>query len=371
MIAVFTILLCVFSASAFAADLSFTTETVDARVGTGQYASIAMDTQGRVWVGYRRVTGPYAAEYCVAVRDAGVWTIETAYASTRRPSRLVLMAGDVPGVAWPGNSGVVFSSRPGAPGTPWVQEDFSGGYAPWAAEIECDRFGVVHAYNHWSFHNFGTLEYSVRTGAGWLTEQMDWSPYIFIAHEAKADIAIADDGSVHMAIVAQRQVPFGMEYWRRAGGNWITEMLPHGDWPSIVVAGLGPIVSYHDFETGTLRYQWRVGGTWYGGEIDPFSSGRYSEIVQGLDGTLHVAYYDDGNGDLRYAVKAPGAWEIHTVDAVGDVGAWSSIVLDVNGHPHFAYQDANNFTMKYATLDLPTPVEVKSWGALKAIFEQR
>ena len=278
----------------------------------------------------------------------------------------------VPGVARPGNSGVVFSSRPGAPGTPWVQENFSGGYAPWAAEIECDATGVVHAYNHWSFMNFGTLEYSVRTGAGWLTEQMDWSPYIFIAHKAKADIAIADDGSVHMAIVAQRQVAdTGIEYWHRSGGSWSSEMLPPGNWPSIVVTPLGPIVTYHDYASGTLRYQWKVGGTWIPGTIDPVSTGLYSEIVQDIDGTLHVAYYNDGTGDLGYAVRGSGTWELHTVDEEGKVGAWASIVLDVNGHPHFAYQDSGNGTLKYATLDLPTPVEVQSWGALKAVFEQR
>jgi len=375
MIAAFSISLCVLSTSAFAADsaLSFTTETVDARSGTGQYASIAMDSQGRIWIGYRRVIDASTMEYCVAVRESGGWSMEVAYTNTRRPTRLVLMPGDVPGVAWPASSGVTFLSRPGAPGTQWVEEPVSNGFAPWAAQIECDAFGRVHAYNHWSFHNFGNLEYSMRDGSGWRTEPLDWSSSIFIAHNAKADIAVPDDGSVHMAIVTQRQsaTEVGMEYWQRSGGSWSSELLPDGDWPSIVVTPLGPIVTYHDFATGTLRFEWRVGGTWVPGTIDQFSSGLYSEIVQDIDGTLHVAYYKNDTGDLRYAVRKGGAWELHTVDADGNVGAWSSVVLDVNGHPHFAYQDAADFTLKYATLDLPTPVEVQSWGALKAIFEQR
>jgi len=255
-----------------------------------------------------------------------------------------------------------------------VDENFSGGWAPWAAQIECDKFGNVHAYNHWSFHYIGTMEYSVRDGSGWSTERMYEGYDIFIAHAAKADIAIADDGSVHMAIVTQRQVandPGSIEYWHRSEGNWSSEMLPPGDWPSIVVTPLGPIVTYHDFATGTLRFEWRVGGTRVPGTIDQFSSGLYSEIVQDIDGTLHVAYYKNDTGDLRYAVRSGQSWELHTVDAEGDVGAWSSIVLDVNGHPHFAYQDAGNGTLKYARPNLPIPVEVQSWGALKAVFEQR
>jgi hypothetical protein len=370
-IAACLILTIVLPFAATAAVLTFRTETVDPADGAGQFASIVMDSQGRPWIGYRRVTGSYTGQYCVAVLESGVWNIEVAHANMSRPTRLVLMPGDVPAVAWPVNVGVHFISRPGAPGTQWVEESISDGYSPWAAQIECDMFGRVHAYNHWSYHYYGKLEYSVRDPSGWLTEQLDWSPYIFIAHEAKADIAVAADGTVHMAVVAVRQGEnAGMEYWRRSGGSWSMEMLPLGDWPSIVVTPLGPLITYHDFVSGTHRYQWKVGGNWIGGTIDPFSTGKYSEIVQGYDGSLHVAYYDDGNGNLRYAVRATGSWELHTVDAGGDVGAYASIVLDVDGHPHFAYRDATNGALKYATLQLPTPVEVRSWGALKAVFER-
>ena len=372
-IAACLILVIAFSFSASAADLSFRTEVVDPHDGAGQYASIVIDSHGRPWIGYRRATGSYTGEYCVAVIESGAWTIEVAHPDVYRPTRLVLMPGDIPAVAWPGNVGVHFISRPGAPGTQWAAESISDGYSPWAAQIECDMSGRVHAYNHWSYHYYGKLEYSVRDGSGWSTERLDWSGDIFIAHGAMADIGVASDGSVHMAIVTERQTfpgTGGIEYWRRSGDNWSSEILPRGDWPSIVVTALGPIVTYHDEETQTLHSQWKVGGIWMGGVIDPLSTGKYSEIAQGADGTLHVAYYDDNQGDLRYAVRGTGDWELHTVDAGGDVGAYASIVLDANGLPHFAYRDASSGALKYATLQLPTPVEVRSWGALKSAFGQ-
>jgi hypothetical protein len=370
-IAAFPALLILLPLPARSADLAFHTETVDS--GGIQYVSIAIDSQGRPWIGYRRATSSYQGDCYVAVRDGGQWSIELAHVDTRPLTRLVLMPGDVPGIAWPANSGIMFISRPGAPGTPWVEEPFSGGFSPWAAQIECDQFGNVHAYNHWSYHYYGTLEYSQRAGSGWLTEQLDFSGSIFIAHNARADIAVGDDGTVHMAMVTDRQLleggGGGIEYWKRSGGQWSFEILEPGDWPSIVVTDLGPLIVYRG--DGRLRFQWKVGGNWIDGDIDPYGGGMYAEIVQYLDGTLHVAHYDDGNGDLRYAVRSGNAWELHTVAAEGDVGAYASIALDVSGHPHFACRDATNGALEYATLDLATPVEAKSWGALKAIFDRR
>jgi len=63
----------------------------------------------------------------------------------------------------------------------------------------------------------------------------------------------------------------------------------------------------------------------------------------------HVAYYDAGAGDLKYAVRsAAGEWTTETVDAAGNVGEFCSLAVTDGGTPHIAYYDASNEDVKYA-----------------------
>jgi hypothetical protein len=80
--------------------------------------------------------------------------------------------------------------------------------------------------------------------------------------------------------------------------------------------------------------------------------GGESSIAIGPDNTIHIIYYDDTNGNLRYAKKTPTStsWSLQTIDSNGDVGAQSSIVLDSSGQPHVAYLDTTNGNLKYAKL---------------------
>lgn len=68
--------------------------------------------------------------------------------------------------------------------------------------------------------------------------------------------------------------------------------------------------------------------------------GKYADVVAAADGTLHVSYYDETNGDLRYVRRAPdGKWSSPVVvdGADTDSGLYTSISLDPNGNPAIAY----------------------------------
>ena len=70
-------------------------------------------------------------------------------------------------------------------------------------------------------------------------------------------------------------------------------------------------------------------------------------------GTLHLAFYDSAEHDLKYASRSPdGAWTAPVVvDAAdGNVGAELSLAIDRGGKPGVAYLDVNRHLLKYAHL---------------------
>ena len=100
-----------------------------------------------------------------------------------------------------------------------------------------------------------------------------------------------------------------------------------------------------------LYYTYNDGTSWQASEvIDPSSSvGRYAAIAVDSSGFLHISYFDEINGDLKYASNTSGSWEIEVVDFSGDVGRYSSIAIDANDSVHISYYDASNGDLKYAT----------------------
>ena len=68
-------------------------------------------------------------------------------------------------------------------------------------------------------------------------------------------------------------------------------------------------------------------------------AGYYASLASGAGGSLHVSYYRQGSGDLRYALFDSSSWITDTVDSLGDVGQYSSLALDSAGNPRISYKD--------------------------------
>ena len=75
--------------------------------------------------------------------------------------------------------------------------------------------------------------------------------------------------------------------------------------------------------------------------------GRYTTIALDSNDYPHICYYDDTNGDLKYAKMTGTTWNIETVDSDGDVGKYTSIAFDSNGYPHISYHDDTNKDLRY------------------------
>lgn len=75
-------------------------------------------------------------------------------------------------------------------------------------------------------------------------------------------------------------------------------------------------------------------------------------IEKGAD-NRHLCYYDESNGDLKYALWN-GAWSLEIVESAGNVGQYCSIALNNAGEPAISYYDASLGKLKLArTFELP------------------
>ncbi len=99
-----------------------------------------------------------------------------------------------------------------------------------------------------------------------------------------------------------------------------------------------------------LYHAYYDGGNWQTEVVDPnYGVGSFASI--GIDGSgkVHISYYDEANGGLKYATNSSGNWQAVTVDS-GNVGIESCIAVEANGKAHIAYRDGSlSPTVKYAT----------------------
>ena len=207
--------------------------------------------------------------------------------------------------------------------------------------------------------------------------------------------SIALNAAGNPAISYYDQTNKDLNYASWDGSRWaITTVDRIGDvgkYSSLALDNSGkPRISYYDQTNGDLKYaswdgsrwvittvdgtNYKKGSNWdgdHGRYKDKFITvGMYSSLALDSSGNPRISYYDQTNGDLKYASWDGSRWVITTVDGTdykegsnwdGDhgryedkstnVGAYSSLALDSSGKPRISYYDQTNGDLKYASWD--------------------
>jgi hypothetical protein len=150
---------------------------------------------------------------------------------------------------------------------------------------------------------FMSLRYAKWDGDTWKSEVLEgmkeptgmWSVALILDNKDNPHIAYTD--------VSHRLV----KYAARKNGQWQLEVVDtirkeaYPDRNGIALDSQGnPYISYYDAGEGTLKIATRKNGKWYG-EILARDYAGFTSSLQIHDGTLWVAFADDGGGALKVA----------------------------------------------------------------------
>jgi len=139
-----------------------------------------------------------------------------------------------------------------------------------------------------------------------------------------------------------------------------------GRWASLIFTGSGePAVAYYSVSTTALKFAWfhEVGGMtrWYIETLDGASEGQdrgeYCSLSGLGSGVMGISYYDADRNSLRYVEYSSGSWgssvEVDYPGVNGDVGMYTSLAPDPNNsnYPAISYYDETNGNLKYAYYD--------------------
>src|SRR5437667_55015 len=134
-----------------------------------------------------------------------------------------------------------------------------------------------------------------------------------------------------------------------------------GDYTSLAVHGSGRVhVSYWYGTNGDLKYatcaaNCTTAANWEAVAVDQDQIvGVYTSLAVDASGRVHVSYYDETNGDLKYATCAASCttaanWQSVAVDQSGFVGPYTSLGVDGSGRVHVSYHDGTNGDLKYTS----------------------
>jgi hypothetical protein len=135
----------------------------------------------------------------------------------------------------------------------------------------------------------------------------------------------------------------GLRYAVETPSGWLTETVAAGDvdYPSLALDRYGrPHIAWYEKGTADLKYAAYDGAAWQIETVDGGGDvGQYASLAVDRIGRVYIAYYDATNGDLKYA-HYDGSWTVETLLSEGDVGSYSKLVMPYQGYPAIAYYDA-------------------------------
>ncbi|MDZ7815341.1 MAG: hypothetical protein U5N86_04830 [Planctomycetota bacterium] len=164
--------------------------------------------------------------------------------------------------------------------------------------------------------------------------------------EPGSDLSVAIDSNGIPHVLFYDPASKSLYYAVFAGSNWAVSVLDDEGDPGAhnaiqIAPGNVPHFAYYRAETGSLVYSTLVDNVLATEVVDNAANvGLYVDLaLSPRDSNPRLSYYDATHGDLKCAISDGTDWEIHVVDASGDVGIESAIAVDPSGTPLIAYQE--------------------------------
>ena len=325
--------------------------TIESTGFSGDYTSIALDSNGYPHISYLSYPAPYNLTY--AYKDTTGWHNQTIDASDNylgAYTSLLLDSSDYPHICYIGDNGNLKYAHQDATGWHTENATTEGGTEGTFCSIVLDGNG----YPHISYKDYnvtlpdGHLKYAYKDATGWHIESV-------AADGEYTDIALDSNGYPHISYRSwDISSGYKLEYAYKDNTGWhslIVDTASADTTTSIALnASNYPRIGYY---SGYLKYAYKDVSGWHLVTVDAAGNvGAYTSMVLDNSGNPHISYYDWTNRNLKYAFQDTSGWYTATVDSAGDVGRYTSVTLDDGGYPHISYWDFTNNSLKYAYASL-------------------
>lgn len=170
------------------------------------------------------------------------------------------------------------------------------------------------------------IQYGTRESSSWIIEQ--------IAYCSTSHIGLAIDSNDNPHVIWSESGSI-QHRWHTSSG-WHTEIVGASNAECLDVTASQNKLHLIIQEASEVSYYLRTQAGWEQEIIDA-TSGNYCSIAVASDGTVHAAYNDSINADLRYAARSPSGWAIQLLAWDGDYGDDVSLILDSSENPWMCY----------------------------------
>lgn len=337
--------------------LDWQVSLVDSRRSTGAYTSLAVDLSGRTHIGYRDLSAGvlrYATKagagwHSVVVDSAAGPAANTVLASDRfgNPHLLYISYVD------PWQSAALRYAR--LTGNTWVIQTVvpdigSGdriGFRRPALQVDGDGAPHVAYYDGVS----ESILYSRWDGSQWLTEPVAGPGYFGECVSLALDV----QGSPSVLYQENDRGDLILASWD--GQSWQQSVVDSGFYGGgcngLVLDQTGTAHVCYAVAAGAtvdLRYAQGSDSNWQVTtvQVGAPATGDFCAVALDSRNTPHISFYDAARRDLLHAWRADGLWQVETVVASGDVGAYSSLALAADDTIYISYHDATAFDLKVA-----------------------
>jgi hypothetical protein len=350
-----------FASSTAWATPGWATEPVAETLATTEQrdASIAVDSVGNAHIHYsyddHYFNPPYSSvrmDNYYTTHAAGTWASVLVDHPVWVNANIALDSTDAVHVSYldfPGLTHAVYGS--GA----WTAE-VADAQAWCDASLAIDSTDKIHlAYRASSSPN-DEVRYASNTSGAWASQVVDTSGSVGCAVSGnRVSIAVDAAGAAHI-VYAGNSPDYGLQYATNRGGPWTVSVV-NQDYVEQVSAAVDPTGTVHVVyanNVNELRYAHNAIGTWTTETIETAGSTGYPSLAVDAGGKAHVSYFSAGYGELRYAHNSSsGAWQIVAIADTGaappNSGSDTAIAVDSQGKVHIGYFDNRSGNLRYAT----------------------